>query len=117
MDYLEYRGYKGSVEYRKKGACLRGKVLGMHKDVIYYEGETLDALRENFETAIDSYISTCEADGVEPKKPFSGNMIVRMPSNLHEKIAMNAAEEGSTINGYIVHILEDNVRPESRSVK
>ena len=26
MDYLEYKGYKGSVEYSKEDNCLFGKV-------------------------------------------------------------------------------------------
>ena len=34
MDYLEYKGYKGSVEYSKADNCLCGKVLGMSKDLI-----------------------------------------------------------------------------------
>ena len=29
MDYLEYKGYKGSVEYSKEDNCLFGKVQGM----------------------------------------------------------------------------------------
>ena len=29
MDYLEYKGYKGSVEYSKEDNCLCGKVQGM----------------------------------------------------------------------------------------
>lgn len=42
MDYLEYKGYKGSVEYSKADNCLCGKVLGMSKDLILYEGNTID---------------------------------------------------------------------------
>ena len=34
MDYLEYKGYKGSVEYSKEDNCLFGKVQGMSKDLI-----------------------------------------------------------------------------------
>lgn len=41
MDYLEYKGYKGSVEYSKADNCLFGKVLGMSKDLILYEGSTM----------------------------------------------------------------------------
>ena len=44
MDYLEYKGYNGSVEYRKPDNCLFGKVLGMSKDLILYEGNTIDEL-------------------------------------------------------------------------
>jgi predicted HicB family RNase H-like nuclease len=28
MDFLEYKGYKGSVEYSKEDNCLFGKVQG-----------------------------------------------------------------------------------------
>ena len=31
MDFLEYKGYKGSVEYSKNDNCLFGKVQGMSK--------------------------------------------------------------------------------------
>lgn len=47
MDYLEYKGYKGSVEQASKADnCLCGKVLGMSKDLILYEGNTIDELRK-----------------------------------------------------------------------
>ena len=34
MDFLEYKGYKGSVEYSKEDNCLFGKVQGLSKDLI-----------------------------------------------------------------------------------
>ena len=56
MDFLEYKDYKGSVEYSKVDNCLFGKVQGMSKDLIAYEGQTLDELRQDFEDGVDSYI-------------------------------------------------------------
>ena len=87
MDYLEYKGYKGSVEYSKEDNCLFGKVQGMSKDLITYEGQTLDELRKDFEAGIDSYIEGCKADGVEPAKPYSGKLNLRMSSELHSRVA------------------------------
>ena len=58
MNYLEYKGYKGSVEYSREDNCLVGKVQGMGKDLIAYEGQTLDELRQDFEAGIDSYLSS-----------------------------------------------------------
>ena len=60
MDNLEYKGYKGSVEYSKEDNCLFGKVQGMSKALILYEGQTLDELRKDFEDGIDSYIEGCK---------------------------------------------------------
>ena len=56
MDYLEYKGYKGSIEYSKEYDCLIGKVQGISKDLIAYEGQTLAELLQNFEDGIDSYL-------------------------------------------------------------
>jgi predicted HicB family RNase H-like nuclease len=73
----------------------------MHKDLIVYEGNTLKELRKDFEDAVDSYIEGCLAEGIEPRKPFSGKLIVRMPSELHVRIAIAAASTGTTINDFI----------------
>lgn len=71
MDYLEYKGYKGTVEYSKADNCLCGKVMGMNNSaLILYEGSNIDELREDFETGIDNYIEGCKADNVEPRKPY-----------------------------------------------
>lgn len=101
MDYLEYKGYKGSVEYSREDNCLVGKVQGMGKDLIVYEGQTLDELRQDFEAGIDSYIEGCKADGVEPQKPYSGKLNLRMPSELHSRVAAFVAASGTTINDFI----------------
>lgn len=65
MDYLEYKGYKGSVEYSKEDNCFCGKVQGMgNKALILYEGTTINELRKDFEEGIDSYLEGCKADDV-----------------------------------------------------
>lgn len=102
MDYLEYKGYKGSVEYSKEDDCLFGKVQGiMNRALILYEGQTLDELRKDFERGVDSYLAGCAADGVEPAKPFSGRLNLRMSSDLHSRIAAFTSSAGTTINDFI----------------
>lgn len=101
MDYLEYKGYKGTVEYSKEDDCLVGKVIGMHQDLILYEGKTLTEIKEDFKNAIDSYIESCLANGLTPRKPFSGKLVLRMSSELHGRVAIAAAANGATINDFI----------------
>jgi predicted HicB family RNase H-like nuclease len=45
-------------------------VQGLSKDLITYEGQTLDELGKDFEDGVDSYLEGCPADGVEPAKPY-----------------------------------------------
>lgn len=110
MDFLEYKGYKGSVEYSKEDNCLFGKVQGLSKDLIVYEGQTLDELRKDFEAGIDSYLEGCRADGVEPAKPYSGRMNLRMSSELHSRVAAFVAASGSTINDFINRAIKNELR-------
>lgn len=107
MDYLEY---KGSVEYSKEDDCLFGKVQGLSQALILYEGQTLDELRKDFEAGIDDYIEGCKADGIEPAKPYSGRLNLRMTSELHSRIAAFAATTGTTINEFINRAVENELK-------
>lgn len=83
MDFLEYKGYKDSVEYSKEDNCLFGKVQGMSKALILYEGSTLDELRKDFEEGVDSYLEACNGT--------QGQILFHVPvtyHNHHPKIQM-----------------------------
>lgn len=110
MDYLEYKGYKGSVEYSKEDNCLVGKVQGMSKALILYEGQTLDELRRDFEAGVDSYLEGCLADGVEPAKPYSGRLNLRMSSELHSRVAAFVSASGTTINDFINRAIRNELK-------
>jgi predicted HicB family RNase H-like nuclease len=56
MKYLYYKGYRGSIEYSENDNCLYGKVLGLTKDAITYEGATVHELKTDFEEAIETYL-------------------------------------------------------------
>lgn len=101
MDFLEYKGYKGSVEYSHQDDCLHGKVQGIRKALILYEGLSLEELRQDFQEGVDSYLEACRADGVEPEKPYSGKLNLRMTPEVHAQVAAMAASNGFTINEYI----------------
>ena len=82
----------------------------MSKDLILYEGNTIDELKADFEAGIDNYIAGCVADGIEPRKPYSGTLNIRISPEIHSKIAMLAQEAGTTINGYIKQALEEQLK-------
>jgi len=106
MDAIKYKGYTGTVEYSKEDNCLFGKVLGIPKSSITYEGVCVDDLISDFQNAIDDYIAECEVRGIEPAKPFSGSLNVRIPVEMHERIAVISKSEGISINAIIKRALE-----------
>ena len=109
MDNLEYKGYYGSVEYSKTENCLVGKLLGMAKDSITYEGNNIDELKADFEAGVDSYLEGCAELGIKPRKAFSGSLNVRIPSEVHSRVAVLAEKAGVSINAFIKDTLKEKV--------
>jgi len=105
MGALKYKGYSGTVEYSEEDECLFGKVIGMNKDVISYEGKTLRELKADFEEGIDIYLESCKERGVKPQKPFSGTLNIRIPSEVHSQLALKAQMSGKSINAIIKDLL------------
>lgn len=101
MGLLNYKGYSGSVEYSPEDNCLFGKVQGLRKASILYEGQSVDEIRKDFEESIDFYLESCKERNVQPEKPYSGKLNLRMSPDLHSRVAAFASNAGTTINEFI----------------
>ncbi|MBQ9192400.1 MAG: type II toxin-antitoxin system HicB family antitoxin [Bacteroidales bacterium] len=101
MGDLHYKGYTGSVEYDEEGNYFHGRVLGLYRDGIVYEGTTAEELKKDFQEGIDDYLQGCAAHHMDPEKPYSGRTIVRMSSQLHQEAAAKARSIGISLNEFI----------------
>ena len=54
MKTMKYKGYVGSLEISIEDNCLFGKVLGLSKACITYEGNTVVELQDDFHKSVDS---------------------------------------------------------------
>ena len=66
--FLKHKGYTGSIEICEKKHVFFGKVLFI-KDLVSYEGENTEELRESFENAINDYLQTCSNEESPLEKP------------------------------------------------
>lgn len=105
MGTLKYKGYSGTVEFSEEDNSLFGKIIGMNKHVITYEGKTLEELKADFDAGIDLYLESCNERGIKPQKPYSGSLNIRIPSELHSQLALKAQLTGRSINAIIKDLL------------
>ena len=112
MNNLEYKGYYGSIEYSKENKRFYGNVLGMTKDSITYEGNTVDELENDFIESIESYFEGCKELGIKPRKGFNGVLNIRIPAKIHGKIAIISERSGISINAFIRDSLEKRIEAE-----
>jgi len=112
MNNLEYKGYYGSIEYNKEDKWFYGSVLGMTKDSITYEGSTVEELEKDFVNAIESYFEGCKELGIKPRKGYNGVLNIRIPAEIHGKIAMISERSGTSINSFIRDSIERRLETE-----
>ena len=107
MKTMHYKGYIGSIEVSEEDNCLYGKVLDLpHDTAITYEGRTVEELKKDFMGAVDDYLAYCEAEGVSPRKSYTGTLNVRISPETHSRIALLAREEGISVNAFVRQALD-----------
>ena len=83
---MEYKGYIGKVEFDDEAGIFHGEVINT-RDVLTFQGRTLDELKTALADTIDDYVEWCRERGKEPERPYSGNFTVRLAPELHRRIA------------------------------
>jgi predicted HicB family RNase H-like nuclease len=106
MNTMIYKSYAARIEYSDEDGCFIGHIAGIN-DVVGFHGESVSELRLAFEEAVDDYLETCEKLNRSPQKPYSGNLMLRLPSDVHAAIAMAAEVSGKSINQWTTVTLTD----------
>lgn len=106
---MEYKGYFTKVEFDDEANIFHGEVINL-RDVITFQGETVNELRKAFKDSIDDYLEFCAERGEDPEKPYSGKFMVRVEPELHKTIAIRARKDGKSLNAWIHDTLAKIVR-------
>jgi len=106
---MEYKGYIGKVEIDEEAGILYGEVINV-RDVITFEGTTVDEVQQAFRESVDDYLEFCAQRGESPEKPFSGKFVVRLPAELHRKAYIQAKLKDKSLNSWITEVLQSVLR-------
>jgi predicted HicB family RNase H-like nuclease len=104
MSTMTYKGYAARIEYSDEDGCFIGHIAGI-KDIIGFHAESVKELRSAFEEAVNDYLATCEKTGRAPQKPYSGNLMLRVPPEVHARAAMMAEAHGMSLNQWAAEVL------------
>jgi len=102
---VEYKGYIGKVELDEEAGILHGEVINI-RDVITFEGATVEEVQRSFQESVDDYLDFCAQRGESPEKPFSGRFLVRLPAELHRNAFIQAKLAGKSLNGWVTEVLQ-----------
>jgi predicted HicB family RNase H-like nuclease len=97
MNLMTIDGYQAKIEYDPDLDMFRGEILGLNGGADFY-GHTPDELRNEFRTSLAVFLDVCREKGIEPRRSYSGKFNLRIPPDLHERLAIMAQAEGKSLN-------------------
>ena len=88
----------GRVEFDDKADTFHGEVIGL-RDVITFQGKTVDEVKQAFRGSVDDYLEFCAKRAEKPEKPFTGRFMLRIPPDLHGKVYAAAGKSNRACIG------------------
>lgn len=106
--------YLKIVEWSDVDNCYIGTCPGLMLGGVHGSDET-EVYRELSQT-VGEWIETCREDGVPlPEatagREYSGKFVLRVGSDLHKALAIEALRQNQSLNTYCVHLLRENTTP------
>lgn len=105
---MEYKGYIGDVNFDSEAHLFHGEVINT-RDVITFQGKSVDELEKAFIDSVEDYIEWCKEDGVSPEKPYSGKFNLRLSPELHKEVAITAKKMKISINKFVEKAVVDEL--------
>ena len=105
MSIMRHKDYLATIELDTDAGLFHGEVINT-RAVLTFQGRSIDELTTAFADTIADYEDWCRERGKEPEKPYSGSLTLRMPPELHRRMAEAAARAGKSLNGFIKETLE-----------
>ena len=108
MSMLTYKEYHGRFEYDPDTDVFHGQIMNL-VDIITFQGRSIDELKQALADSVEDYLEFCAEEGKTPEKPYSGRFNVRLSPKVHQRIAVEAARNGISLNSWVAIALEKAV--------
>ena len=109
MNLMNVDVYHAKIEYDEETDQFRGEILGLSGVADFY-GSSPDELRREFIKSLDVFLEVCKDQGIEPRRHYSGKFNLRIPPELHEKLAMAAEAQGKSLNTFAQEALQRGLK-------
>lgn len=105
MNTMNHSGYTARIEFDERDNIFVGRILGL-RSIISFHGKTVLELRREFVAAIKDYLQDCSEQGVDPEKPASGKLLLRVPPEVHSRALIAAQAKGKSLNQWATEALQ-----------
>ena len=103
---MKYRGYTARIEFDDRDDIFIGQVIGARDSICFHADNVADLKRE-FQASVDDYLNYCVENGLEPDKPASGKLMLRIPPEVHAACFHAARTAGESLNQWATRALSE----------
>ncbi|MFD1675778.1 type II toxin-antitoxin system HicB family antitoxin [Alicyclobacillus fodiniaquatilis] len=108
---MNYKGYLARVEFDDEAGVFHGEVINT-RDVITFQGVSVEELRNAFEESVEDYLAFCAERGEEPEQPYSGKFMVRLTPDQHRLAVLAAKRAGKSLNSWVAERISREAQQE-----
>ena len=106
---MTYKGFSARIEFDAEDRIFVGRVAGI-RDIVGFHAETVSSLEKAFHEAVNDYVKACAELGQSPNKPASGNLMLRVPTDVHASAIQAAELAGVSLNQWAADALRAAAR-------
>lgn len=115
---MTYKGYLAHIAFDEQANLFHGEVINI-RDVVTFQGRSVDELRQAFADSVEDYLAFCTERGEAPDQPFTGRLTVRLSPEQHRQVILAAEKAGKDVAQWVIEALEQvvahSVRDEVRA--
>ncbi len=65
-----HKNYEAQISYSEEDEIFFGRVINLQRDIIAFDGVSVEELKHSFHAAIEEYLQDCKEAGKKPEKPI-----------------------------------------------
>ena len=108
MNKLNINGINAVISFDADINLSRGEFVGLNGYADFYAADVA-GLKKEGDISLKIFLVTCEADGVNPYKQYSGKLITRISPDLHALAAETAKAQKVSLNALIERAIQHEI--------
>ena len=108
MTTMTHDGYVATVELDEDADLFHGEVINT-RDVITFEGTSVEEIQRKFRISIDEYLGFCAEQGKAPDNPNAGHLVIDIAPDLQRAIIQAAKREHKNLDAWILDRLASGI--------
>ena len=102
---LTYKDYIAKINFDENENIFHGEIINL-KDVITFQGSSVDELKKAFIESVDDYLEFCRIRNEKPDTPLNGYVSLQIPLETQRKLIEAAKRTGKDFDIWAVETLQ-----------